>query len=51
MNGVEVSTAIQKHMDVPIIYMAAFSDKETFKRAKLTKPYGFLTKPVNYEEY
>lgn len=47
MDGIEAATEIQTYLDIPVIYLTAFSDKDTLQRAKLTKPYGFITKPVN----
>lgn len=50
MDGIEAANMISTFVDIPIIYMTSYSDENTFKRAKLTKPYGFITKPFNYEE-
>lgn len=47
MDGIEATWKIQTHFDIPVIYLTAYSDFNTLKRAKSTKPYGFLTKPVN----
>ena len=49
IDGVEAADKIQTLFNIPVIYLTAFSDGKTFERAKLTKPYGFLTKPVNHE--
>ena len=47
LNGiefVEIASAIRK---TPIIYLTAFSDAETFDRAKQTSPSAYLLKPYN----
>jgi CheY-like chemotaxis protein len=49
MDGIEATERIQALFDIPVIYLTAYGDDETFERAKLTKPYGFLTKPVNHD--
>ncbi|MGF7117653.1 PAS domain S-box protein [Methanobacterium oryzae] len=49
-DGITIADKIMTLFDIPVIYITAFSDEETFKRAKLTKPYGFITKPINYNE-
>jgi PAS domain S-box-containing protein len=49
MDGIEAADKIYSIFDIPVVYLSAFSDEKTFKRAKLTKPYGFLTKPVNHD--
>ena len=46
IDGIETASRIRKKMDVPIIYLTAFSDKATLEKAKLTSPYGFLLKPI-----
>lgn len=50
MDGIEAADKIMTFLDIPVIYLTALSDKKTFERAKLTKPYGFLTKPIDSNE-
>src|SRR5262245_57782651 len=50
IDGIEAATAIQKEQDIPVIYLTSHSDKETTRRAKHTKPFGFLVKPFNEAE-
>ncbi len=45
MDGVEASKKINELMDVPVIYITAYGDEETMKRAKVTGPYAFINKP------
>lgn len=47
MDGIEAADKIQTLFNIPVIYLTAYSDEGTYERAKLTKPYGFLTKPIN----
>ena len=49
LDGIEAARKIMTFSDIPIIYLTALSDKKTLKRAKLTKPYGFLTKPFSQD--
>lgn len=47
LNGiefVEIATAIKR---TPVIYVTAFSDADTFNKAKLTLPSAYLLKPYN----
>jgi signal transduction histidine kinase len=37
-------------LDVPIVYLTAYSDQKTIERAKASRPYGFLVKPVEERE-
>lgn len=45
-DGIEVAESINKINPVPIIFTTAFTDKETFDRAKTTEPYAYMIKPV-----
>src|SRR5690242_502912 len=50
MDGIEAATIIKKKYDIPVVYITALSDKDTVFRAKITEPYGFLTKPFEDRE-
>jgi two-component system, cell cycle sensor histidine kinase and response regulator CckA len=45
IDGIEAAEAIHNEMDLPIVYLTAFSDTLTLDRAKLTGPFGYLLKP------
>jgi DNA-binding LytR/AlgR family response regulator len=45
MDGVETAAMIQKHVEIPIIYLTANTDDATFNRAKPTRPFAFISKP------
>ncbi|GAA0877458.1 hypothetical protein GCM10009119_04260 [Algoriphagus jejuensis] len=46
-NGIEAAKAIQKILDIPIIYLTANQDDATFQKAKETSPYAFIPKPFS----
>lgn len=48
MDGTEAARHISKKHRIPIVFLTAYSDVNTFNRAKLSAPYGYITKP--YEE-
>ena len=50
IDGVETSRRINELYDIPIIYLTAYSDDESIKRASTTKPYGYLIKPFDNKE-
>lgn len=50
MDGVQASDEIRSHMDIPIIFLTAYSDQETLDRAKITQPFGFILKPFEERE-
>lgn len=45
LNGIETVKLIQKKHDIPIIYMTANTDDQSFEMAKATKPFAFIEKP------
>ncbi len=47
MDGIDAVERISHNFDVPVIYLTAHADGDTFKRAKLTKPSGYCIKPFN----
>jgi signal transduction histidine kinase len=49
-DGLQVAERINQQWEIPIVYITAHSDLETFQRAKLTRPYGYLLKPIGFSE-
>ena len=49
-DGIETVQDIQKIKNIPIIYLTAYSDDKTIKRAIQTNPIGYLLKPFKREE-
>jgi putative nucleotidyltransferase with HDIG domain len=45
MDGIDASIEIHRSMDVPIIFISAFSDDSLVERAKEASPYGYIIKP------
>jgi CheY-like chemotaxis protein len=50
MDGIEAAQQIRKDVDVPIIYLTAYSNDEVLKRAQETEPYGYILKPFRESE-
>ena len=50
LTGIEAADQIRNQENIPVIYLTAFAEKEIVELAKKTGPYGFLTKPIQYEE-
>jgi two-component system, response regulator PdtaR len=47
MDGIETAEVVRKRFDIPLIYLTAHSDPQTFDRAKRSGASGFLTKPFD----
>lgn len=50
VDGIETADQVRKKYNLPIIYLTSYTDEETFQRAKLTEPFGFLIKPFEIKE-
>jgi DNA-binding NtrC family response regulator len=50
MDGITAAEIIFHTYNIPVIYLTANSDVNTLERAMKTKPFGYLTKPVNATE-
>jgi diguanylate cyclase (GGDEF)-like protein/PAS domain S-box-containing protein len=50
MDGIEAATQIRTAQDIPVIYLTAFADEHTIKRASLTEAFGYLIKPFEDRE-
>lgn len=50
MDGITAAEVIYHTYKIPVIYVTANSDVNTLDRAMKTKPFGYLTKPVNASE-
>lgn len=50
IDGVMAAEQIRARYDIPVIYLTAYADDETLKRAKITEPYGYIIKPFRDRE-
>jgi PAS domain S-box-containing protein len=50
IDGIETTARIPREFDIPVLYISAFARDETLERARATKPYGFIVKPVAERE-
>jgi len=46
LSGIDLVERIQALMDIPIVFLTAFSDEDTVARAKKVTPFGYIIKPV-----
>lgn len=50
LDGIEVTREVNARFDVPVIYVTAYSDDATLRKARETAPSGFLFKPFRDNE-
>jgi PAS domain S-box-containing protein len=47
MAGIKTARRIRGVLEVPVVYLTAYSDEETLEMAELTEPYGYVLKPFD----
>lgn len=47
IDGIEAASEIQSSLNIPVVYLTAYTDEETLQRAKVTEPYGYILKPFD----
>ena len=45
MDGIEAAQRIRTRFNIPVVFITAYADETTLKRAKLTEPFGYIIKP------
>jgi putative nucleotidyltransferase with HDIG domain len=50
ISGIEAAEQIHTRFNIPIIYLTAYADAKTLERAKITEPFGYITKPFDEKE-
>ncbi|MES2772883.1 MAG: response regulator transcription factor [Bacteroidota bacterium] len=47
IEGIEIADTINRHHNIPFVYITSYSDKHTLDKAKHTEPSGYIVKPFN----
>ncbi|MGD2244935.1 MAG: PAS domain S-box protein [Candidatus Aminicenantes bacterium] len=50
MDGMEATAQILSRFNIPVVYLTAYSDERTLKKAKVTEPFGFIIKPFEAQD-
>ncbi len=50
MDGVVAAETIRTRFQIPTVFLTAYADEETLKRAKLTDPFGYIIKPFQQKD-
>lgn len=50
IDGIEVACRIKKDLNIPVIFLTAYTDMKTLERAKLASPLGYVLKPFKERE-
>ena len=46
VDGIQVAQQIRQELDIPVIYLTAYEDRETLERASQTQAFGYIKKPI-----
>lgn len=47
LDGVDTADQIHRKFDTPIVYLTAYSDEKTLRRARISDPFGYILKPFD----
>lgn len=50
MDGITAAEEIRTRYGIPVVYLTAYTDNDTLRRAKVTEPYGYIIKPFQEAE-
>lgn len=50
LDGVQTADILGRDLNIPVVYLTAFSDDKTIQRAKATEPFAYLLKPFDARE-
>ena len=45
MNGIQAAELIINSFNIPVVFLTAYSNESTLKKAKETQPFGYILKP------
>ena len=50
LDGIRIAQQAREDHDIPVVFLTAFSDPDTIRRARISEPYGYIVKPFVEEE-
>ena len=50
LDGINAADQIRKQFGIPVIFLTAYSNNEIFQSAKITEPFGYITKPFDTKQ-
>src|SRR4051812_9363952 len=50
VDGIEVANHVRRLWGIPTVFLTAYTDSKTMERARISEPYGYLTKPFAEDE-
>jgi PAS domain S-box-containing protein len=50
LDGISAAEQIRSRCQAPVVYLTAYADEETLRRARISEPFGYLLKPIEDRE-
>ncbi|HBB35166.1 MAG TPA: hybrid sensor histidine kinase/response regulator [Cyanobacteria bacterium UBA8803] len=50
MDGIVAAAEIRQQLNIPVVYLTAYADKDTLQQAKIAQPFGYIVKPFQENE-
>ena len=50
LSGIETAERLRTTFDIPAVFLTAYADDDTLRRARVTEPYGYILKPFELRE-
>ncbi|MCE1188747.1 MAG: PAS domain S-box protein [Ignavibacteria bacterium] len=50
IDGIRAARQVKELYNIPVIFITAHVDDDTFQRAKITEPYGYIVKPIDFKD-
>ena len=49
-DGIDAAVQLRRELEIPVVFLTAYSDDQVIERAKEAEPYGFIVKPFKERE-
>ncbi len=50
IDGIQAADEIRRRFNIPVVYLTAYTDEDTIRRAKISEAFGYLLKPFEERE-
>ncbi|GAB4285703.1 MAG: hypothetical protein Fur0025_17560 [Oscillatoriaceae cyanobacterium] len=50
VDGIEAAQIIRENFQIPIVFLTAYADEKTLKKAVVTEPFGYILKPFKEKD-
>src|SRR3984893_17464889 len=47
LDGIDTARLLRENFNLPVVFLTAYADEETVRRATVTEPFGYVLKPFD----